>query len=305
MACRRPAAPDARSISQDLTPGFTGIDTSPGGAKLPQPSDTAIRDLCQGSVRFYTTRAVAWFPRGWAERLSQQPEEVTMFSLLRMARRAAAQGIPSAFVLASVLIIAPAAVIAQTFSTDCLPPQTTYVGQFHAKYADGTNVYDLTDPRHADFVNCDPPPGPGGSTDHTMMSMVGANMSINGGPPMPVTANALMRVRVDESGQAGPTRFFDTELLQLDLVGGPFMIRESPSRPSTGKTAITDLGGGLYHIDSFFDVFTELSLDGGQSWLPSTAADGVTPYAGRMQIPGTVNIAKTRWGNVKVLYQRP
>ena len=24
-----------------------------------------------------------------------------------------------------------------------------------------------------------------------------------------------------------------------------------------------DIGGGLYHIDSFFDVFTELSIDGG------------------------------------------
>ena len=26
---------------------------------------------------------------------------------------------------------------------------------------------------------------------------------------------------------------------------------------------VTDLGGGLYHIDSFFDVFTELSVDSG------------------------------------------
>ena len=39
--------------------------------------------------------------------------------------------------------------------------------------------------------------------------------------------------------------------------------------PSLGKTSITDLGGGLYKIDSFFDVFTELSIDGGATWTPS------------------------------------
>jgi hypothetical protein len=48
---------------------------------------------------------------------------------------------------------------------------------------------------------------------------------------------------------------------------GPIIIREDPGRDSTGRTDITDIGGGLYHIDSFFDVFTELSVDGGQSWI--------------------------------------
>src|SRR5438477_10706248 len=61
-------------------------------------------------------------------------------------------------------------------------------------------------------------------------------------------------------------------MLALNLSGnspyGPFMIRESPTLASTGQTTITDIGGGLYHIDSFFDVFTELSLDDGQSWIP-------------------------------------
>jgi hypothetical protein len=71
---------------------------------------------------------------------------------------------------------------------------------------------------------------------------------------------------------------FLTEMVMLDLQGVvnvpgvgtvPFMIRESPSLPSTGQTTITNLGGGMYHIDSFFDVFTELSIDGGNSWIPS------------------------------------
>ena len=54
---------------------------------------------------------------------------------------------------------------------------------------------------------------------------------------------------------------------------GMILVRQDPNRPSTGMTDITDLGGGLYHIDSFFDVFTELSVDGGTRWIPS---DGST-----------------------------
>ena len=40
--------------------------------------------------------------------------------------------------------------------------------------------------------------------------------------------------------------------------------------PSPGHTTLTTLPGGMYHIDSFFDVFTELSIDGGQTWHPSS-----------------------------------
>jgi hypothetical protein len=47
------------------------------------------------------------------------------------------------------------------------------------------------------------------------------------------------------------------------------MVRENGSIPSLGQTQILDKGNGLYHIDSFFDVFTELTFDGGANWLPS------------------------------------
>jgi MYXO-CTERM domain-containing protein len=57
--------------------------------------------------------------------------------------------------------------------------------------------------------------------------------------------------------------------LSLQSVAPVVMVRESPTLPSLGQTTITPLGGGLYRIDSFFDVFTELSIDGGQNWIPS------------------------------------
>ena len=56
--------------------------------------------------------------------------------------------------------------------------------------------------------------------------------------------------------------------------GNPVMIRESPTLASTGQTTITDVGGGNFRIHSFFDVFTELSLDNGNTWIPQ--ANGPT-----------------------------
>jgi hypothetical protein len=97
----------------------------------------------------------------------------------------------------------------------------------------------------------------------------------------PTEAKKFFRVR---AGQPGFT-FYDTELLQLDISGGglpqDMRLRESPTRQSTGKTAISPAPGGGFIIDSFFDVFTELSLDGGQSWTPSS---GTPP---RMRFTGT------------------
>ena len=49
------------------------------------------------------------------------------------------------------------------------------------------------------------------------------------------------------------------------------MVRESPTLASLGQTTITDIGGGSFKIDSFFDIFTKLSLDNG---VTSTRANG-------------------------------
>jgi len=65
-------------------------------------------------------------------------------------------------------------------------------------------------------------------------------------------------------------------MLQLDVSGGSLpegvMLRESPTLDSTGETTIADFGDGTYGIDSFFDIFTELSLDDGLSWIPDESA---------------------------------
>jgi hypothetical protein len=125
------------------------------------------------------------------------------------------------------------------------------------------------------FVEIDrvPPPPPGGTfvdsffdvfTELTLHPPSGPPTTVNPIPPNP-------QIRLS-GGPPGNPYIIDTEMLSMNLVGGTMlpgiMIRESPTLPSIGKTSIQDLGGGQYHIDSFFDVFTELSLDGGATWSP-------------------------------------
>jgi hypothetical protein len=62
-------------------------------------------------------------------------------------------------------------------------------------------------------------------------------------------------------------------------------IRESPTRASNGSTRIESVPGG-YMIDSFFDIFLEVSTDGGGNWLPITA---VSHDGGNTWIPDGPN----------------
>ena len=66
---------------------------------------------------------------------------------------------------------------------------------------------------------------------------------------------------------------FATEIMSMGLsgsVGGmDIVVKESPTLQSWGETTVTDIGSGQYQVDSFFDVFTELSVDGGDTFAPS------------------------------------
>ena len=123
-------------------------------------------------------------------------------------------------------------------------------------------------------------------------------IDFSGGPPGSMSPQMGMgHGHVTGTGTGTTDRMFDTEMLQLDLSGGPLMIRESPTLPSMGKTAITDLGGGQFHIDSFFDIFTELSVDGGQTWYPAEAPTHMTTS------PEPASIALFAIGAVALLYR--
>jgi hypothetical protein len=149
-------------------------------------------------------------------------------------------------------------------------PDSQYVSpaDWHAAYAAGVIISNVS---HQRFTDNFPPPPAGTTATHTFASVVQCDLSTDGGATFsPVTLPANVTVRVREIAALGTTRYFDTEMLQLSLIGqGGMMIRESPTRASTGRTTQTLLGDGQYRVNSFFDIFTELSLDGGMTWSPA------------------------------------
>jgi hypothetical protein len=89
-------------------------------------------------------------------------------------------------------------------------------------------------------------------------------------------APSHVAVAVISCCNAGATTMFDTEMLQLDaqipIPGAPGVrLRESPTLKSRGRTSVGDSPSlsQPHRIGSFFDIFTEISLDGGQNWSRS------------------------------------
>ncbi|MSU62609.1 MAG: hypothetical protein EXS31_09455 [Pedosphaera sp.] len=120
-----------------------------------------------------------------------------------------------------------------------------------------------------------PPPGQnaggqlGGNINFMLLPQPGVQ-------PIAVTVPVTGQLNVTGgSGNGGNINLisYNTEMLSLDIAGGNLppniKLRESPTLPSTGRTTIESLPGGQFGISSFFDIFTEISLDGGQSWSPA------------------------------------
>ena len=178
-------------------------------------------------------------------------------------------------------------------STANLPPAGVYLGlNVHNIYAGPALAFLLTLPDHAPYANFvftehggqGTVGGPndeietfGSALDAQLQATTVAGGNVlytgpvhgEGGPGSP-NPGGVKTIVFGKFGQTTGT--FATEMLQLDLQGsvpglGAFMIRESPTKQSTGQVTITQLPGGQFQIDSFFDVFTELSTDGGATWM--------------------------------------
>lgn len=186
-------------------------------------------------------------------------------------------------VAAALLVLSGGQVWAQGIDTPNpdLPPDGVYLtpDDVHAMYSGPDLLIVLSAIQHRPFVpGMKHDDGAGNEFEEFESSLQGQGAceglmcDVLGIPPnFPVNMTGPVQTLV--LGKSGNTTgTFDTEMVSMSLVGGPVMVRESPTETSTGQTTITDIGGGLYHIDSFFDVFTELSLDGGLSWIPSTGS---------------------------------
>lgn len=136
---------------------------------------------------------------------------------------------------------------------------------------------------HGNLTNPLNPPTPGNTTIYTAPNtVVSLEISLDGTSWSSAQATGPVTTKITNTTGTGSTSTFDTEMLQLSLSGtsqvGPFMLRESPTLISAGKHTIrTDTRG--YRISSFFDVFLELSTDGGQTWIPADRSIRVQPSA--------------------------
>jgi len=99
------------------------------------------------------------------------------------------------------------------------------------------------------------------------------NADLQSGAHVGGTSSANAELRIDPpvsvvQGLLAPLSL-DNMLLTFPGAGGypSFMLRTPSGSPATGELLMTTDGN---RISSFFDVFTELSVDGGQNWIPAS-----------------------------------
>jgi hypothetical protein len=201
--------------------------------------------------------------------------------------------------IAGALVCGPVFGVAIT-STSNLPPDSGEYrtpAQVQADYQAGINIISLENIQHHFFFNITHPACGAGCEFDQFGSAVDADLTFNGSAQGHIALPGQVLVIVFNKNVGSPGTPFPTEMLQLNLAGntplGPVMIRESPTLASTGQTRIDDLGNGSFRIDSFFDVFTELSLDGGQSWIPQSNGPSRVNLEEAVPEPGTLLLVGT------------
>ena len=104
-----------------------------------------------------------------------------------------------------------------------------------------------------------------------------AMASMGGIPGMPISFDGPLTVRVFGK-TSHTTGIFDAEIESAYCTGSigiiTGIIRENPTSASLGQIGIYDTGGGDFRIENLFDIFTELSLDGGATF----ASDSNAPH---------------------------
>jgi len=117
-------------------------------------------------------------------------------------------------------------------------------------------------------VTVAPPPGTG-TSDFPAQSFfdVFFDISINGGPSIPGSGTAQATETGSLASGGTMTETYNTEMTSLSLTGtdgSDSVAMNLESSPTGGGTdTVTGPPGGPFQISSFFDVFVELSLDGG------------------------------------------
>lgn len=198
---------------------------------------------------------------------------------------------------------------------DELPPFGTYVGASHAfaefVIAGAPFPITVTNAAHSigpqlrrQMTLCPPVPlpcitdpnTPGFMQEHIFDSEGRFGVLFPGSTVFMSFTGITATTRVKLLSNSGGVKVYSNELVDLefpmfDLGGVESLLREDQDagKESVGITTIEDLGGGLFRIESFFDVFTELSLDRGLTWIDSSAPPGrvvLVPEPGTLVLVG-------------------
>jgi hypothetical protein len=174
-------------------------------------------------------------------------------------------------------------------NSNCFLPTGNQFRSSNPFYQNGPNsFFDV----FAEVAFCQPMPVSGSSNLNGMVTVHGNSSS----GAFSVTAPATFAISFDHTEDN--TNFYNTEMLGLDMYGtgmpSNIRLRESPIHASTGKTTVTDIGGGEWVVESFFDVYTELSVDNGMAWQPAQSGPSHLEFYDNSPV---INIPTlTEWG---------
>ncbi len=216
-----------------------------------------------------------------------------------MNRHRFASRVFARFALLGPLVAAFAAASAQEyFDPDPFLPSPWYTSTQFADFGGGVSVrvpaVQILGGRIA-------PPAQGTFVDSFFD--VFARVEVNPGPSQ-APAFGTGGVRLFSQQNPGPPILVDLELLTLVLSGpdlpAGMIIRESPTLVSPGRASLRPDAGG-YQVSSFFDVFFDLSLNGGETWVPAVQS---VRLQGAAAVPEPASLAALGLGAAALLRRR-
>jgi hypothetical protein len=184
----------------------------------------------------------------------------------------------------------------------CIPPVSgcAYTGTCDVMYAPGIEIKNVT---LYDFTSC-VVVQPGYTTSGWVECKMDVDLSFDGGltwaPAQAIPTTCHMVFSGNGQGSHGEDLYLGT-IDDLGASGGglpaDLRLRESPIQNSSGTSSVLTRTGD-YQIDSFFDVFTELSLDDGMTWYPGFSSCRIV-----LEPHGPTPARISSWGQVRILYR--
>lgn len=204
-----------------------------------------------------------------------------------------------------LLICGPRAVDAQCLTnTDCMWPMACELRDTSSASISFPPTALIRGLSFSNFTSCTPE-SPGGGFGLVSFFDVFFEVSLDGGAHWtPTFANGDMQAALGLTSPPGANpRTYQTLVLALDIdvpgtVSTPPMFIRIASGNSSGESQITALGGGQFSIESFFDVFLELSLDSGRTWAAATQPAKMVLGHGQ-----PTAVRTSTWGALKSLYR--